>query len=121
VFLNDYKEDPFTILKLPMLPIFREEFNASIYFDQGIFLDLVDNLPTDLWQSLVGTVCCMAAVCFIFMNNFLTAFVATGTIASIVIGIQKSFCISTGWPKNWIFVIFGKFMKNGAFLFLRIS
>lgn len=62
------------------------ELNASVYHDEGIFLDLVDNMPTDAWQSALATLLCMATICFLFMYNIYTVFVASTIIASIICG-----------------------------------
>lgn len=61
------------------------DFNASVLHDDGLYLDLLQNMPTDIWQSLLGTLVCMAAICAIFMNFFLVI-VATIVIVSIMIG-----------------------------------
>ncbi|CAD6184084.1 unnamed protein product [Caenorhabditis auriculariae] len=66
---------------------YRTEFNASAYSDDGIYLDLIDNMPTDSWQSAAATLACMALICFVFMFDLFTVFVATGIIASIMTGI----------------------------------
>lgn len=62
------------------------EFNATIYHEEGIFMDLVDNMPTDAWQSALATLVCMSTICFIFMFNINTVCVATAVIGSIIIG-----------------------------------
>ena len=43
------------------------QFNATVFQEEGVFLDLIDNMPTDTWQSALATLACMAAVCFVFM------------------------------------------------------
>ncbi|KAI6213066.1 Patched domain-containing protein 3 [Aphelenchoides besseyi] len=63
------------------------EFKASVYNDEAIFLDLVDNMPTDCWQSCVGTLICVAIVCYLFMHNTLTVFIATSIVGSVMIGM----------------------------------
>lgn len=62
-------------------------FQASIFHEDGIFLDLIDNMPTDTWQSVAGTLVCMAAVCFLFLRSMLTTAIATTCVLSICIGI----------------------------------
>ena len=69
-----------------MLNICFSEFNASVYQDDGIFMDLIDNMPTDAWQSALATLLCMAAVCMIFMYNTFTVLVASSVIGSILVG-----------------------------------
>ncbi|EPB74424.1 patched family protein [Ancylostoma ceylanicum] len=66
---------------------YAPEFNTSVYYDDGIYLDLIENMPTDTWQSAVATICCMATVCFIFMWDLPTVLITTGVIASIMTGI----------------------------------
>ncbi|KAI1728642.1 patched family domain-containing protein [Ditylenchus destructor] len=63
------------------------EFNTSVYHDEGVFLDLIENMPTDTWQSALATLGCMAAICFIFMYNTFTVLVASSIIASILTGM----------------------------------
>lgn len=60
------------------------EFNISVFQDQGIFLDLVHNMPTDMWQSALGTVTCMGIICYIFMYDPLTVLATTSVITSIM-------------------------------------
>lgn len=64
-----------------------EEFNATVLHDDGLYLDLLDNMTTDIWQSLVGTLICMSAICALFMNNLFVVVVATIVIMSIMIGL----------------------------------
>uniref|UniRef100_A0A158PAF3 SSD domain-containing protein n=1 Tax=Angiostrongylus cantonensis TaxID=6313 RepID=A0A158PAF3_ANGCA len=63
------------------------EFNTTVYYDDGIYLDLIENMPTDTWQSCTATICCMAIVCFIFMCDFFPVVITVGVITSIMIGI----------------------------------
>lgn len=62
------------------------ELNVSVFHDEGIFLDLVDNMPTDAWQSALATLICMATICFLFMYNIYTVIVTSTIIASIIVG-----------------------------------
>ncbi|VDM59600.1 unnamed protein product, partial [Angiostrongylus costaricensis] len=66
---------------------YAPEFNTTVYYDDGIYLDLMENMPTDTWQSCVATICCMAIVCFIFMCDFFTVVITIGVITSIMAGI----------------------------------
>ncbi|CAD5208750.1 unnamed protein product [Bursaphelenchus xylophilus] len=68
------------------------QFNATSYQDEGIFLDLIDNMPTDAWQSALATLCCMAFVCFVFMYDTYSVLVASGVIASIMTGMLGTLC-----------------------------
>ncbi|CAD5206116.1 unnamed protein product [Bursaphelenchus okinawaensis] len=68
------------------------QFNTTSYQDEGIFLDLIDNMPTDAWQSALATLVCMAFVCFIFMYNTYSVLVASAVIASIMTGMLGTLC-----------------------------
>ncbi|CAJ0954841.1 unnamed protein product, partial [Mesorhabditis belari] len=63
------------------------EFQPSVYHEDGVYLDLIDNMPTDTWQSVLGTLVCMAAVCFIFLNSWFTVAIASLSVLSICCGI----------------------------------
>ncbi|KAL3068788.1 hypothetical protein niasHS_017354 [Heterodera schachtii] len=45
-----------------------KDFNVSVLHDDGLFLDLLENMPTDIWQSALGTLVCMSIICAAFMN-----------------------------------------------------
>uniref|UniRef100_A0A183CA78 SSD domain-containing protein n=1 Tax=Globodera pallida TaxID=36090 RepID=A0A183CA78_GLOPA len=64
-----------------------DDFNASLYYDDSIFLDLIDNMPFDTMQSVVGTLICMGIVCFLFLNSMFTVAMASGCVLSICCGI----------------------------------
>ncbi|PIC49982.1 hypothetical protein B9Z55_001064 [Caenorhabditis nigoni] len=66
---------------------YSNEFGLSVFSDDGIYVDLIENMPTDAWQSAVATLACMALICFIFMYDVPTVIVATSIIASIMTGI----------------------------------
>ncbi|KJH42738.1 patched family protein [Dictyocaulus viviparus] len=78
---------------------YAPEFNITVYYDDGIYLDLIENMPTDTWQLLentktlngemsgLATICCMAVVCFVFMFDTFTVVITTGVISSIMTGI----------------------------------
>ncbi|TKR96557.1 hypothetical protein L596_010558 [Steinernema carpocapsae] len=66
---------------------YKNDFNASVYHDDAIYLDLIDNMPTDTWQSALATLCCMAFICFVFMYDKFTVFVSAAAIASIMNGM----------------------------------
>ena len=71
--------------------IFSKSFHASVFHEDGIFLDLIDNMATDTWQSVLGTLFCMAAVCFVFLRSSLTVAIATSCVLSICIGRHETF------------------------------
>ncbi|CCD68128.1 SSD domain-containing protein [Caenorhabditis elegans] len=66
---------------------YSAEFGLSVFSDDGIYVDLIENMPTDAWQSAVATLACMAFICFVFMYDVPTVMVATSIIASIMTGI----------------------------------
>ncbi|CAI4229885.1 unnamed protein product [Auanema sp. JU1783] len=63
------------------------DFGASVFHEDGVYLDLIDNMATDTWQSVLGTLVCMAFVCFIFLNNMFTVAIASLSVLSICAGI----------------------------------
>ncbi|KAE9421699.1 hypothetical protein Angca_003119, partial [Angiostrongylus cantonensis] len=63
------------------------EFKPSVFHEDGVYLDLMDNMATDTWQSVLGTLVCMAFVCFIFLNNLFTVAIASLSVLSICSGI----------------------------------
>ncbi|KAK0423832.1 hypothetical protein QR680_008355 [Steinernema hermaphroditum] len=66
---------------------YNDDFTVSVFHEDGVYLDLIDNMPTDTWQSVLGTLVCMAGVCFLFLNNFFTVVIASGCVLSICAGI----------------------------------
>ncbi|CAJ0948738.1 unnamed protein product, partial [Mesorhabditis belari] len=66
---------------------YNHEFNSTVFYDEGIYIDFMDNMATDTWQSAAGTLSCMALICFIFMYDFFTVVVSTAAIASVMAGI----------------------------------
>lgn len=63
-----------------------DDFNVSVLHSDGLFLDLLQNMPTDMWQSAVATLACMALMCATFMlPNFSAILVATLVIASVLL------------------------------------
>ena len=61
-----------------------------MFHEDGVFFDLVDNMPSDTWQSVLGTLVCLGAVCFLFLNSLFTTIVASTCVLSICIGILGS-------------------------------
>ncbi|KAI1728640.1 patched family domain-containing protein [Ditylenchus destructor] len=66
---------------------YSPEFDASVFHEDGVFLDLIDNMPSDTWQSVLGTLLCMGAVCFVFLNSLFTVVIASSCVLSISAGI----------------------------------
>ncbi|KAI6189429.1 SSD domain-containing protein [Aphelenchoides bicaudatus] len=62
-------------------------FNATVFNDESVFLDLIENMSTDCWQSIVGTLFCVGLVCFVFIYNSFTVVVVFSAVASIMIGM----------------------------------
>jgi hypothetical protein len=48
---------------------YSADFNASVFHEDAIFLDLIDNMPTDTWQSILGTLIAMAVSCAFLISN----------------------------------------------------
>uniref|UniRef100_A0A1I7YD67 SSD domain-containing protein n=1 Tax=Steinernema glaseri TaxID=37863 RepID=A0A1I7YD67_9BILA len=71
---------------------FREEFDASIFSDDALFLDLIEVIPSVTWQSVAATLLCMAVVCFLFMGDLFTVLVASLSISSICLGVFGLLC-----------------------------
>lgn len=65
--------------------LFRNEFNATVYSDDALFLDLIEVIPSVTWQSALATLICMAIVCFLYMYDFITVLVATFSICCITL------------------------------------
>ena len=63
-----------------------EIVERASFADEGVFLDLIENMPTDAWQSALATLVCMSFVCAIFMFSFYPVMVASAIIASIMTG-----------------------------------
>jgi hypothetical protein len=66
---------------------YTNHFDASVYHEDGIFLDLIENMPSDTWQSVVGALVCMGFVCYIFLNSWFAVTIATAAVLSICTGI----------------------------------
>uniref|UniRef100_A0A0N4Z0C0 SSD domain-containing protein n=1 Tax=Parastrongyloides trichosuri TaxID=131310 RepID=A0A0N4Z0C0_PARTI len=64
-----------------------KDIDASVFHEDGVFLDLIHNMPTDTWQSVVGTMVCMSFVCLVFLNSFFTVFMSSSCVLSISVGI----------------------------------
>ncbi|CEF65052.1 Sterol-sensing domain and Patched family-containing protein [Strongyloides ratti] len=64
-----------------------KDIDAHVFHEDGVFLDLINNMPTDTWQSVVGTMVCMSFVCFVFLNSFFTVFMSSSCVLSISVGI----------------------------------
>uniref|UniRef100_A0A7E4UPM4 SSD domain-containing protein n=1 Tax=Panagrellus redivivus TaxID=6233 RepID=A0A7E4UPM4_PANRE len=62
-------------------------FDASVFHEDSIFLDLIENMPTDTWQSILGALICMGVVCYVFLNSMFAVTIATAAVLSICIGI----------------------------------
>uniref|UniRef100_A0A915MID2 SSD domain-containing protein n=1 Tax=Meloidogyne javanica TaxID=6303 RepID=A0A915MID2_MELJA len=63
------------------------DLNATVFNDEGLFLDLINNMPTDAWQSALSTLICMTTICALFMGGeWRTVILAGITIGSIILG-----------------------------------
>nr|CAD2165749.1 unnamed protein product [Meloidogyne enterolobii] len=66
---------------------YSQDFDASVFHEDAVFLDLIDNMPSDTWQSVLGTLVCMAFVCFAFLSSMFTVIFASSCVLSICCGI----------------------------------
>ncbi|KAI6222228.1 Sterol-sensing domain and Patched family-containing protein [Aphelenchoides besseyi] len=66
---------------------YAKDFSPSVFHEDGVFLDLIENMPTDTWQSVAGTLICMAIVCYMFLNSIFTVVIASACVLSICVGI----------------------------------
>uniref|UniRef100_A0A914QF44 SSD domain-containing protein n=1 Tax=Panagrolaimus davidi TaxID=227884 RepID=A0A914QF44_9BILA len=66
---------------------YQDTFNATIYSDDALFLDLIKVIPSVSWQSAAATLVCMTIACFLFMFDPFTVIVASLSICSICLGI----------------------------------
>uniref|UniRef100_A0A915Q2S9 SSD domain-containing protein n=1 Tax=Setaria digitata TaxID=48799 RepID=A0A915Q2S9_9BILA len=64
-----------------------KDLNVTVFMDDATFLDLIDNMPTDAWQSALGILVCMAFISFIFLYDPFTVAVVSASIVSIMTGI----------------------------------
>ncbi|CAK5056282.1 unnamed protein product [Meloidogyne enterolobii] len=63
------------------------DLNATVFNDEGLFLDLINNMPTDAWQSALATLICMTTICALFMGGeWRTVILAGISIGSIILG-----------------------------------
>jgi predicted RND superfamily exporter protein len=62
------------------------EFNATIYYEDALFLDLIDVLPYSTWQSLGLTLACIIITCYVFINDLFTVFITSMSVLFICIG-----------------------------------
>ncbi|VDM59601.1 unnamed protein product [Angiostrongylus costaricensis] len=85
--LSDWNERGMMLHSWRKLVDNYSEFEPSVFHEDGVYLDLIDNMATDTWQSVLGTLVCMAFVCFIFLNNLFTVAIASLSVLSICAGI----------------------------------
>uniref|UniRef100_A0A0R3RJH1 SSD domain-containing protein n=1 Tax=Elaeophora elaphi TaxID=1147741 RepID=A0A0R3RJH1_9BILA len=85
--LKDWPERGVMLNKFRNIVDKYSDFNVSVFMDDGTFLDLIDNMPTDAWQSAVGILACMAFISFIFLYDPSTVAVVSVAIISIMTGI----------------------------------
>lgn len=62
------------------------DFNATIFYEDSLFLDLISVLPSSTWQSVLFTLVCMAVVCYLFISDLFTVFLTSLSIFSICLG-----------------------------------
>uniref|UniRef100_A0AC35U3H7 SSD domain-containing protein n=1 Tax=Rhabditophanes sp. KR3021 TaxID=114890 RepID=A0AC35U3H7_9BILA len=64
---------------------FKPYFNATVNNEDGIYFDLIENMPRDTLESTIATIICMGLVCSIFMFKIKPVLMAMTTIASIIV------------------------------------
>jgi predicted RND superfamily exporter protein len=62
------------------------EFNATVYYEDALFLDLINVLPLSTCQSVLATLICMAVICCVFISDPFTILLASVVIFSICLG-----------------------------------
>uniref|UniRef100_F1KV80 Patched domain-containing protein 3 n=1 Tax=Ascaris suum TaxID=6253 RepID=F1KV80_ASCSU len=63
------------------------DIGAVIYEDEALFMDQIETMLPITIQTSIATLICMAVVCFIFMYNLFTVFIAVASITSICVGV----------------------------------
>lgn len=64
---------------------YKKDFNATVFMHDGIYFDLIENMPHDAVESSVATILCMGIICSMFMFKFKPVIIAMLTIGSIII------------------------------------
>uniref|UniRef100_A0A0K0ETV9 SSD domain-containing protein n=1 Tax=Strongyloides venezuelensis TaxID=75913 RepID=A0A0K0ETV9_STRVS len=64
---------------------YKTSFNATVFMNDAIYFDLIDNMPRDAIESSITTILCMGLICSIFMFKFKPIIIAMITIASIIV------------------------------------
>ncbi|CEF68053.1 Sterol-sensing domain and Patched family-containing protein [Strongyloides ratti] len=64
---------------------YKKSFNATVFMHDGIYFDLIDNMPRDAIESSIATIICMGLICSMFMFRFKPVVIAMLTIGSIII------------------------------------
>ncbi|VDO21594.1 unnamed protein product [Haemonchus placei] len=66
---------------------FAERFNASVYSEDGFFIDLLEAIPVITWQSALATFVCVIIVCALFINDLATIIFVSMSIFATCIGV----------------------------------
>uniref|UniRef100_A0AC34F554 SSD domain-containing protein n=1 Tax=Panagrolaimus sp. ES5 TaxID=591445 RepID=A0AC34F554_9BILA len=66
---------------------YATEFDATVFHEEAVFLDLINNIPIDTMQAVCGAVICIGFVCYIFLNSWFAVTIATASVLSICTGI----------------------------------
>uniref|UniRef100_A0A914Z2T0 SSD domain-containing protein n=1 Tax=Panagrolaimus superbus TaxID=310955 RepID=A0A914Z2T0_9BILA len=66
---------------------YATEFDATVFHEEAVFLDLINNIPIDTMQAVCGAVICIGFVCYIFLNSWFAVTIATVSVLSICTGI----------------------------------
>ncbi|XGW08316.1 hypothetical protein V3C99_010993 [Haemonchus contortus] len=66
---------------------FAERFNASVFSEDGFFIDLLEAIPVITWQSALATFVCVIIVCALFINDLATILFVSMSIFATCIGV----------------------------------
>uniref|UniRef100_A0A8R1UXW4 Ptr-12 n=1 Tax=Pristionchus pacificus TaxID=54126 RepID=A0A8R1UXW4_PRIPA len=69
-------------------------FNATLFMDDALFLDVIENMPEDMWQAAIATLIAMAFICTIFLQDVFTTLIATISIAATMAGILGALALA---------------------------
>ncbi|GMR53694.1 hypothetical protein PMAYCL1PPCAC_23889 [Pristionchus mayeri] len=69
-------------------------FDCTLFMDDALFLDVIENMPQDMWQAALATLVAMGLVCTVFLQDVFTTIVATISIAATMSGILGALALA---------------------------
>ncbi|CAI5442332.1 unnamed protein product [Caenorhabditis angaria] len=66
---------------------FKDDFNATVFSEDGFFLDMLDTIPTITWQTTLATFVFVSLVCFLFISDLFTVAVVSIAILVTSVGV----------------------------------